>query len=192
MENLAKAFASEGYHPPRPWRSEEESLMIRRFVLWWRTCRDKAKPSARSWARQLGISHVWLLKVVRELKKDPGEVRRLQAYGDPTLEQLARAQEYTREMKERGELRSELRRSNKRRKPQTCDPEVAKRISLIKANPDVSAQEMCEIFDRQHVPLTRKIAVGGFRTWPEAYRYAHYRKRIKVLITKEARRESNV
>jgi hypothetical protein len=97
MENLAKARASENYHPPRPWRSEEESLMIRRFVLLWHTCRDNGRPSARSWARQLGISHVWLLKVVRGLKEDPDEVRRLQSYGDPTLEQLSRTQEYTRE-----------------------------------------------------------------------------------------------
>jgi hypothetical protein len=84
MENLRKARASERWHPPRPWRSKEETLMIRRFVLWWYTCRD-SKPSARNWARQLGISHVWLLKVVRRLKEDPDEVRRLQAYGDPTL-----------------------------------------------------------------------------------------------------------
>ena len=52
---------------------------------------------------------MWLLKVVRGLKEDPGEVRRLQAYGDPTLEQLCRAQKYTREMKERGELRLHVR-----------------------------------------------------------------------------------
>ena len=112
MENLAKARASEKWHPPRPWRSKEESLMIRRFVLWWHTCRDKGKPSARSWARQLGISHVWLLKVVRGLKEDPDEVRRLQSYGDPTLAQLSLAQEYTREMEEHGELRP---RDNRRR-----------------------------------------------------------------------------
>jgi hypothetical protein len=105
IENLAKARASKNYHPPRPWRSDEESLMIRRFVLWWHTCRDNRRPSARSWARQLGISHVWLLKVVRALKADPEEVRRLQAFGDPTLAQLSLVQEYTREMEERGELR---------------------------------------------------------------------------------------
>jgi len=105
MENLAKARASERWHPPRPWRSKEETLMIRRLVLLWLTCRDNGRPSARSWARQLGISHVWLLKVVRGLKEDSGEVRRLQAYGDPTLEQLSRAQEYTRQMRERGALR---------------------------------------------------------------------------------------
>jgi len=105
MKNLAKARRSPRYHPPRPWRSCEESLMIKRYVLWWHTCRDKRRPSARSWARQLGISHVWLLKVVRALKGDPEQVRRLQAYGDPTLAQLSLAQEYTLEMEERGELR---------------------------------------------------------------------------------------
>jgi hypothetical protein len=58
MENLRKAFASQRYHAPRPLRSKEEQLMIRRYVLWWHTCRDTGRPSARSWARQLGISHV--------------------------------------------------------------------------------------------------------------------------------------
>src|SRR5579859_3956611 len=79
--------------------------MIKRFVLWWHTCRDNGRPSVRSWARQLGNSHVWLLKIVGALKKDPEEVLRLQALGDPTQEQLSLAQEYTREMEERGELR---------------------------------------------------------------------------------------
>jgi hypothetical protein len=54
--------------------------MIRRFVLWWHT-------------------------VVRALKADPEEVRRLQAYGDPALAQRSLTREYTREMEERGELR---------------------------------------------------------------------------------------
>jgi hypothetical protein len=86
--------------------------MIKRYVLWWLTCRDKERPSARSWARQLGISHVWLLKVVRELKGHPEKVRHLQAYGDPTLAQLNLAQGYTREKEERAELRP---RSNRKR-----------------------------------------------------------------------------
>jgi len=107
-----KAFASDTYHPPRPWRSEEESLMIRRFVLWWHTCRDKSRPSARAWAKRLGISHVWLLKLVKEFAADPNEVVRLQAYGDPTLAQLSLAQEYTREKEECGELRP---RGNRKR-----------------------------------------------------------------------------
>jgi hypothetical protein len=107
MENLAKAYASEKWHPPRPWRSKEEGLIIRRYVLVWLTCRDASRPSGRNWAKQLGISHTWLQKLVREFTTDPGKMRRLERYGNPTLEQLSRAQEYTRRMKERGELRSQ-------------------------------------------------------------------------------------
>jgi hypothetical protein len=81
--------------------------MIRRLALWWWTCRDSSRPAARAWAREkLGVTHVWLLKLVRKFEEDPAEVRRLQAYGDPTLEQLRRAKEYTQRMRERGELRS--------------------------------------------------------------------------------------
>jgi len=106
MRNLAKAYTSEKWHPPRPWRSKEEGLMIRRYVLLWLTCRDASRPSGRDWAKQLGISHTWLQKVVREFNTDPSKLRRIEAYGYPTLEQLGRAQKHTRRMKERGELRS--------------------------------------------------------------------------------------
>ena len=85
--------------------------MIRRLALQWWTCRDFSRPSARAWAREkLGVTHVWLLKLVRQFEADPAEVRRLQAYGDPTLEQLRRAKEYTLRMRDRGELRSLRRR----------------------------------------------------------------------------------
>jgi len=110
MENLRNAFASKRYHPPRPWRSKEEALMIRRFALRRWTCRDHNRPSARVWAKQLDVTHVWLLKLVRKFEADPAEVRRLQSYGDPTCAELDRAREYTRRMRERGELRSPRRR----------------------------------------------------------------------------------
>ena len=105
MENLAKARASKNWHPPRPWRSKEEGHMVRRFVLLWLTCRDASRPSGRNWAKQLGISHTWLQKVVRALKANPDEMRRLQSQGNATLAQLNRAKEYTVRMRERGELR---------------------------------------------------------------------------------------
>jgi len=105
MENLQKAFISPRYRKPRPWRSPEEQLMIQRFALRWWINRDRNKP-ARAWARELGVSHVWLLKLVRKFETDPELVRRLQGYGDPTLEQLNRAKEYTQRMRERGELRN--------------------------------------------------------------------------------------
>ncbi len=86
--------------------------MIRRLVLWWHTSCDNGKPSCRDWAEQLGISHTWVQKLVLEFEADPNEVRRLQAYGDPKREQLSRAQEHTRQMKDRGDLRPRRRRSD--------------------------------------------------------------------------------
>ena len=107
--NLQKARASVRYRPPRPWRSKEESQMILRFVFQWWTCRDRGKPSARSWAKGLGVSHVWLLKLVRRFQADSSLVDRMaqeeRRHGDPTLEQLRRAQEHTLQMAARGELR---------------------------------------------------------------------------------------
>ncbi len=80
--------------------------MVKRFALLWWTCRDRNRPSARAWAQGLNVSHVWLLKLIRRFETSPAEVRRLQAIGDPTPEQLDRARECTRRMRERGELRT--------------------------------------------------------------------------------------
>jgi hypothetical protein len=112
MRNLRKACArrKELGAYPRPWRSKEEGLMVRRLVCWWWTCRDPRRLSARAWAKQLGVSHVWLLKLVRRFETDPVEVRRLQSYGDPTSAELDRDRKCTQKMRERGELRSPRRR----------------------------------------------------------------------------------
>jgi hypothetical protein len=104
MRNLTKARANG--RPPRPWRSPDESRLIRRYVFVWYTSRG-TKPFGRAWAKKLGISHTWLQKLVREFQADPSEMWRLQrAHGDPRYEQLTRAQERTRRMREQGELRS--------------------------------------------------------------------------------------
>ena len=80
--------------------------MIRRFVFQWFTCRDASRPSGRDWARQLGISHTWLQKLVRQFRADPSEMRRLQALrGDPKFADLTRGREYTQQMRDRFELR---------------------------------------------------------------------------------------
>jgi hypothetical protein len=78
--------------------------MIRRFVWWWLTCRDPSRPSGRAWAWDLGISHTWLQKLVRQLTS---QMWRLQAArDDPQLADLSRARDCTEEMRERGELRT--------------------------------------------------------------------------------------
>jgi hypothetical protein len=111
MRNLAKARKSPRWHPPRPWRSKEESEMVRRYTFWWFTGRNPNKPSGRDWARQLGISHTWLQRLVREFKQGPDEMWELQmAYGDPTLEQLSRARQDTEELRRRGGLHPRRRR----------------------------------------------------------------------------------
>jgi hypothetical protein len=102
MRNLEKARAR--WRRPRPLRSGHESRMIRRFAFQWFT--GGRKPSGREWARQLGISHTWLQKLVRQFTADSKEMWRLQAAnGDPRFAELTRAREYTLQMRERGELR---------------------------------------------------------------------------------------
>jgi hypothetical protein len=112
LQNLEKARAKG--RPPRPWRSILESQMILRFVFQWLTARGK-KPSARAWARALGVSHTWVQKLVRRLTANPNKMWRLEAErGDPRFDDLKRAQESTRQMRERRELRSS-RRSRRER-----------------------------------------------------------------------------
>jgi hypothetical protein len=102
MRNLEKARAR--WRRPRPCRSGDESRMIRRYVFLWFTARGK-KPSGRDWAHQLGISHTWLQKLVRQFTGDPKEMWRLQAAnGDPRFTELRRAREYTQLMRERREF----------------------------------------------------------------------------------------
>jgi hypothetical protein len=104
MRNLAKARAKG--RPPRPWRSNQESQMIRRYVFQWLTCRG-TRPSGRAWARQLGVSHTWLQKLVRKFQADPTPMlREARCCGDPSFAQLSRAREFTQRMKEAGKLRS--------------------------------------------------------------------------------------
>jgi hypothetical protein len=59
----------------------------------------------RSWARELGVDHVWLLRLIKRFMKDPGEPNRLLAGGLPQSSQLRQAQEISLQMRERGELR---------------------------------------------------------------------------------------
>jgi hypothetical protein len=74
------------------------------------------------------------------------------------------------------------------RKPERGDPEVAKRATLARSSPNIPAQNMCEIFDREGVPILAKWQEAGFRTWSQAYKDSNYRSRIHILISKDRRR----
>jgi len=111
VDNLEKAMIN--WRPPRPCRSAEESEMIRRLVFWWFTACGE-KPSARAWARGLGISHTWMQKLIREFKANPNKGWELQAgHGDPTLKELEYARERTEELRTRGEIRPFSRRASR-------------------------------------------------------------------------------
>jgi len=111
IRNLGKAVDSPNWHRPRPWRSREESEMVSRYAFWWYTSCDPNKPSGRDWARQLGVSHTWLQRLVWRFKVDPTEMLELQrTYGDPTLAQLTEARECTEQLRKEGELRPRRRR----------------------------------------------------------------------------------
>jgi hypothetical protein len=103
--NLQKA--RERWRRPRPWRSERESLVIRRRAWNWFTSDRGATCSARRLARVLGVSHTWIQKLIREFETDPSKIlREVQIYGAATLDDLRRAQEETHRDRERGWLRS--------------------------------------------------------------------------------------
>ena len=105
MANFRLALSSPLYHPPRPFRSAAEAYMIRRFVFQRFTC-HVSKLSGRSWAKQLGISNAWLVKLCHEFARDPSEMLEAQrAEGDPKFADLERAREESQEMRRRGELR---------------------------------------------------------------------------------------
>jgi hypothetical protein len=93
--------------------------MIRRYVFLWFTAAGD-KPSGRTWAKQLGISCTWLWKLVREFRKDPSDMWRMQAAEvDPRLTDLVAAQQRSRELRQRGELRPLRYRWPRRRRHKT-------------------------------------------------------------------------
>jgi transposase len=135
LRNLAKARASPRWHPPRPWRSAEETRVIKRLVWQWFNYRGPGKWSARALARWLGVTHTYVNMLAREFAPrlalgavtrstslrvtvseaesvsvsrtaaDPGRPPRSGAYGGADFEQLRRAQQRTERMRARGELR---------------------------------------------------------------------------------------
>jgi hypothetical protein len=94
------------YRPPRPWRSPQESYAIRHLVWQWLTYRGPRKWSLRRTACWLNVSHVWVLKLVREFARDPLKlVREERQFGLATYQQLEEARRLTQEMRASGLLR---------------------------------------------------------------------------------------
>jgi hypothetical protein len=105
LRNLEKALAAWS-HRPRPWRSVDETRVIRQLVWQWFNAAEPRKWSARAIARWLGVSHTYIQKLVRKFQADPDRMRRNYAGVRPaTFESLERAREFTRLYRESGWLR---------------------------------------------------------------------------------------
>jgi hypothetical protein len=131
--NLEKARAK--WRPPRPWRSTQESIVIKRLACQW-FMDEEPRCSLRELARRLGVSHTYIQKLVREFAAEPSKMlsqtsRPVRGFGmasisangrmqipyerhSATFEQLDEAQAMSRKMRERGWLRSRSRRELRR------------------------------------------------------------------------------
>ena len=102
--NLEKARAC--WRAPLPWRSAEETRLIRLLVWQWFEYRGPEKWSARAVCRRLGVNHTYIQKLVREFVTNPSRIlREVRSSHPATFEQLNRAQEETRLQKDSGCLR---------------------------------------------------------------------------------------
>jgi hypothetical protein len=72
LHNLEKARAK--WRPPRPWRSLQETRVIKRLVWQWFTYRGPGKWSARAVGRRLGVSHTYIQKLVHEFVTDSSKI----------------------------------------------------------------------------------------------------------------------
>ena len=99
---MARLFARNGY--PRAQEllqncSQAGPKKTKRFA-------EIVRPSGRSWAWQPGVSHTWFQKLVRQFQAYPNEMyREARRCGEPAYLQLTRPREYTRRIREEGELR---------------------------------------------------------------------------------------
>ncbi len=109
--NLERARAVRGpyWRQPRPWRCSEESRLIRLLVwqVWWNAQKYQIRASSgRALARKLGVSHTWVQRLLREVRANPEKLQReVRLRGLATMELLSMAQEKSRELRGRGELR---------------------------------------------------------------------------------------
>lgn len=163
-QNLAKAKAN--WHAPLPWRSLQETRLIKTLAWqWYRT--KEPLCSGRQIARWLGVSHTYIQKLVREFNADTRNILQQQrAYGGATFADLQRAQEETAKIREFGWLRRKSKPPKiqaaiaaveiqciaaqlPRGKPILCDPLVEVKYSIMLAAEENSRVRPIPFFPRR-------------------------------------------
>jgi hypothetical protein len=103
-----KARKSPRWHPPRPWRSRQETDAIKRLVWRWytHTGPGTTRESGRVVARHLGVSHTYIQKLCRQFANDPSQMQERDRYEGRSVEAMLKELEYgrqcTQDMGERG------------------------------------------------------------------------------------------
>lgn len=116
IRNLDQAMKGGKWRRPRPWRSQQETRIIKRLVWLWFNHRGpgRTRESIHSLARALGVSRSYIQKLVRSFESDPSEMQREDhRHGPANLTNLARAREETRRQREHGLLRTKGRNLSK-------------------------------------------------------------------------------
>ena len=72
--------------------------------------------------------------------------------------------------------------------PNGMDEEVAKRRAIVRSDPNLSARELCELFDHRQVPVPRRWKSAGIEWWTKAYQQRRFRGRVQALISKDRTR----
>lgn len=87
--------------------------------------------------------------------------------------------------KKEADLLSAIPGAEEAKKPERGNRKVADRRHVVRSHPNVPAGEMCDILDRERVPVPAKWADAGFTTWAKAYKDPTYRGRIDPMISKD-------
>jgi hypothetical protein len=74
------------------------------------------------------------------------------------------------------------------RLPKDRDWRFMRRRKLVEQNSELTAREICDLFDRQQVPLPKRYYAAGFRRWSLAYKNPKYRGNIDKLIADDRRK----
>lgn len=73
-----------------------------------------------------------------------------------------------------------------RNQPSAIDPDIAKRRAIVKQNPSLRADGICQLFDFHGIPLPKSMKEA--KGWASAYRTKQHRHAIESLIARDRKK----
>jgi hypothetical protein len=65
------------------------------------------------------------------------------------------------------------------------DEDVAQRRAIVNSNPNLSAKELCEIFDHHRIAVPKAWKDANIDWWTKAYRQSRFRVRVHNLVSRD-------